>query len=111
MKLNDSLYFQRKGRPKNKGGCKSVVHLNNGPKGGQAKSKDKPKAKGKGKEVDNVKKGPKVDNKRHNYIKGGRVPPKNLPRNSISHTFNQEKEARDYPDFDKQLTSLQKQQI
>ena len=30
MKLNDSLYFQRKGR----GGCKSVVHRNNGPKGG-----------------------------------------------------------------------------
>ena len=91
--------FKEKGDPKIKVEA-NQVHRNNGPKGGKAKSKDKPKAKGKGKEVDNVK-GPEVYNKSTNYINGGRVPPKNLPRNSISHTFNQEKKARDYPDFDK----------
>jgi hypothetical protein len=101
MDLNASLYFQRKRRPKNKGGSKSVIHSNNGPKSGKAKSKDKTKAKDKGKEVDNVKKGPEVDNKRPNFIKGCKVPQRNLPRNYISHTFHQEKEVSDYPDFDK----------
>jgi hypothetical protein len=75
--------FKEKGDPKIKVEA-NQVHRNNGPKGGKAKSKDKPKAKGKGKEVDNVK-GPEVYNKSTNYINGGRVPPKNLPRNSISH--------------------------
>jgi hypothetical protein len=77
-----------------------MVHCNNGSKGVKAKS-NKLKGKSKGIEVDNGKKGPEVDNNKPNYIKGGRVPPKNLPRNTLSQSFEQEKELSEYPDFEK----------
>ena len=82
MELNTSVYFDKRG-PKKNGGGKAVVHRNNGTKGVKAKP-NKPKGKGKGKQVDSGKKGPEVDNDKPNYIKGGRAPPKNLPRNIFS---------------------------
>jgi hypothetical protein len=36
-----------------------------------------------------------------NYIKGGKAPPKNLPRNKHSQSFNFQKHFDDYPDFKK----------
>ena len=56
--------------------------------------------RGSNNEIDIGKNGPaKAIFNQSNYIKGGRAPQKNLPRNKHSQSFNYEKHLDDYPDF------------
>jgi hypothetical protein len=56
--------------------------------------------RGSNNEIDIGKNGPaKAIFDQSNYIKGGRAPQKNLPRNKHSQSFNYEKHLDDYPDF------------